>query len=86
MNIINAPAISSVVGKGNPFKLTITGTNFHQVCLVKIEGNEVWTIWKSATQVLAKSVRYYVPKGKAVQITVTNLDENLTSAPFTFTR
>ena len=86
VSVVPPPAISSVVGKGNPYKLYIMGTNFHPGCLVKIDGAEVWTIWKSPTQILARNVRYYVPKGKAVQITVTNMDDNLASAPFTFTR
>jgi len=86
VKVIPPPAIASVRGKNNPYRLFLTGTNFHQGCTVQIDGNVVASVWKSATQVQTKGVAYYVPKGRTVSITVTNQDDGITSAPFSFSR
>jgi hypothetical protein len=83
------PLITSVVKVGNPFRLKIYGSNFHEGCTVKIDGAAVpQTKWKNEGKVVAKkgrNLKAMVPKGVPVQITVTS-SEGAVSAPFTYTR
>ena len=86
---INPPAITSVRKMGSPFRLKITGSNFHSDCTVKINGSAVpQTLYKNSGLVLAKkgaALKALVPKGTTVQVTVTNNDDGGVSAPFSFT-
>ena len=86
---INPPAISSVTKAGSPFRLKITGSNFHSNCTVKVNGASVpLSQYKSPSLVIAKkgaALKAMVPKGVTVQITVTNNDDGGVSAPFSFT-
>jgi PKD repeat protein len=82
-------SISSVTKKAPPFKLILLGSNFHNPCTVKVNGVTRGTVtWKSATKIVAKGtdLKTACPKGTAVQITVTNTDDGVDSAPFTYTR
>jgi hypothetical protein len=68
----------------------ISGSNFHQNCTVKINGTVVpTTVYRSATSVEAQkgaALKAMVPKGQAVQVTVTNNDDGGVSQPFSYTR
>jgi PKD repeat protein/N-acetylneuraminic acid mutarotase len=86
---IDPPVISAVQALSAPLRLKITGSNFHGACTIKIDGTAVSTTqWKSSTLVKAKGsdLKTLLPKGVTVQITVTNDDDGITSAPFSFTR
>ena len=82
------PAIASIVKKGNPFRLDITGSDFHSACEVRIDGVAApQTKVKTSTRVLAKgggSLKAMVPKGQTVMVTVVNTDDGGISAPFPF--
>jgi hypothetical protein len=83
------PLISSVVKKGNPYRLALSGSNFHVGCTVKVNGTDVpQTVFKSATSLQAKggsALKALLPKGVPAQITVVNNDDGGVSAAFTFT-
>ncbi len=85
---VDVPVITSVRKLGGPFRLAITGSLFHNLCTVKINGNAVpMTTLKRDGSLLArqgKILKAMVPKGTAVSVTVTNTDEEVTSAPFSF--
>ncbi len=84
------PVITAVVKAGNPFRLKVSGSNFHVGCTVKINGVPVPTTkFKSVVLVVAKSgaaLKAMVPVGVPVQITVTNNDDGGVSTPFSYTR
>lgn len=81
------PAIASVFKLGSPFWLKITGSNFVSGPVAKINGTPApSTDVKNAQKVLAGSGsarKELVPKGTAVQVTVSNTD-GITSAPFAY--
>lgn len=83
------PAVTSVTQKRGPFRLILLGSNFHNPCTVKVNGETKGTVtWKSITKIVAKGtdLKAACPKGTTVQITVTNTDDGGTSAPVPFTR
>lgn len=81
--------ISSVSALKNPFRLSITGSNFSYDCVVKINGNAVpKTKSKGSTKIIAKggsTLKNMVPKGTPVTITVED-NQGGTSKPFSYTR
>lgn len=87
---VPAPIITSVVKVPNPFRLKVSGTNFHVGCTVKINGVPVpTTTYKSGTLVVAKKgavLKAMVPLAVPVQITVTNNDDGGVSAPYPYVR
>jgi hypothetical protein len=86
---VDPPVISTAKAAGTPLVLKVTGSNFHSACTVKVNGAPVPTTqWKSATLVKGKgsTLKTMLPKGTPVQITVTNDDDGISSAPFTYTR
>lgn len=86
------PAITAVTKVTNPppLKLKVAGSNFHQGCVIQINGQPVpQTQYVSSTLVKAKggaALKAMVPKGVPVVVTVVNTDQSLTSNGFTFTR
>jgi hypothetical protein len=86
------PAITSIkkVTSPPPLKLKITGSNFQQGCVIKINGQAVpLTQYKSNSLIKAKggaTLKAMLPKGVPVVVTVVNTDQGLTSEGFTFTR
>ncbi len=82
------PLISAAKALPNPFRLKLTGSNFHSGCTLTIGGTSVPVTYKSSTTLLAKgsAVKALLPKGTAVQLVVTNNDDGGVSAPFTYTR
>ncbi len=90
ISTILPPVITAVAKLTNPFRLKLTGSNFHAGCTVKIGGQPVpTTTWKSETQVVAKkgaTLKAMLPAGSASQITVVNNDDGGVSQPFSFTR
>ena len=84
------PIITSVVKVSNPFRLKVSGTNFHVGCTVKINGVPVpITTYKGGTLVVAKKgavLKAMVPLAVPVQITVTNNDDGGVSAPYPYVR
>ncbi len=87
---VQPPVISSATKLTNPFRLKLTGSNFHSGCTVNINGQPVpTTTWKSATQVIAKkgaTLKAMLPAGVSVQITVVNNDDGGVSQPFSYQR
>jgi hypothetical protein len=87
---VRPPAIASVVKKTNPLRLVVTGTDFLNPCSVRINGVDVpTTTWKSETKVVAKSgaaLKALLPKGTPVSVTVYNIADAISSAPYTYTR
>ncbi len=87
---VPAPIITSVVKVPNPFRLKVSGTNFHVGCTVKINGVPVpITTYKRGTLVVAKKgavLKAMVPLAVPVQITVTNNDDGGVSAPYLYVR
>ena len=87
---IPPPAIGLVKALTNPFRLSISGLNFHSGCTVKIDGQSVpQTIWKNSALLLAKggaALKAMAPKGTTVSITVTNNDDGGVSGPYPFSR
>ena len=85
---ITPPAISSVAKAGNPFRLKVYGTNFHQGCTVKVNGTAVpQTLLKNSGFLIAKgggALKAMVPRGTSVWVTVTNNDDGGISVPFSF--
>ncbi len=88
--VVVPPQIGSVSTMKDPFRLKIKGRKFHQSARVKIDGMEVSeTKWKDDITIIAKggkALKNLIPRGVTVEITVTNVDDNGTSAPFEFTR
>jgi V8-like Glu-specific endopeptidase len=84
------PTILSVSKATDPFRLILTGGNFHNPCTVKIGGVAVpTTTYKDSTKVVAKggsTLKAMVPKGTAVSVTVTNSDDGGVSVPWPYTR
>ena len=84
------PVISNISKISGPFRLKIIGSNFHPGCVVKVNDIEVpHTSYKSSTKVIAEkgtALKNLLPKGVAVQITVTNTDDGGVSGPMTFVR
>ena len=89
VSVTAPPSISSVQELSSPFRLKVTGGNFHPDCAVKINGQTVpQTSFKSPNKVLAMkgpALKALCPKGQTVQITLTNNDDGGISAPFSFT-
>jgi PKD repeat protein len=90
VHTINPPVITGVAKGSNPFRLIVTGSNFHQNCTVKISGTTApETQYVSSSRVKARggsALKALCPKGVTVQVTVTNNDDGGVSAPFPFTR
>jgi len=90
INPVIPPVVSGVVKATDPFRLKISGTNFHSNCTVMVNGSPVPSqVWKSSTQVNAKggsALKAMLPKGVTVQITVKNNDDGGVSANFPYTR
>lgn len=86
---VTPPSINGVTKKGSPFRLIITGANFHSDCKIKINGVDVpSTVYKSENKVVAKGgtqLKQMVPKGQNVAITVENSDGGV-SEPYYYTR
>jgi PKD repeat protein len=84
------PVIALVQALTSPFRLRISGLNFHPGCTVLIDGTSVpQTVWKSSALLVAKggsALKALVPKGTPVQITVVNHDDGGVSGSFPFTR
>lgn len=84
------PGISSIKKLTSPFRLKITGANFHPGCQVKIDGSPAPSaVLKSSEVVIATgggTLKAMTPKGVRVQVTVVNGDDGGVSAPFAFTR
>lgn len=84
------PVIALVQALTSPFRLRVSGLNFHPGCTVQIDGTPVpQTVWKSSSQLVAKSgsaLKALAPKGTPVQITVVNHDDGGVSGSFPFTR
>ncbi len=85
---IDPPAITSVSKAGAPFRLKIYGTNFHEGCVVKINGEAVPQVkFKNEGNLVAKkgaALKAMVPKGTQVMITVVNTDDGGVSGAFPF--
>jgi len=83
------PVIAGVAKGSNPFKLTVTGTNFQPGCVVKINGVDAngTQVYVSSTEIKQKgdSLKSQLPKGTAVSITVVNPDGGVSNA-YSFTR
>jgi hypothetical protein len=85
------PSITKITKITNPppLKLKVAGSNFHQGCVVKINGQAVpQTQYVSSTLVKAKgsTLKAMLPKGMTVVVTVENTDQSLTSDGMNFTR
>jgi hypothetical protein len=83
------PQVAAVTKAGNPFRLKVSGSNFHPRSFVSVNGVPAPdTVWKSGSLVVAKgdSLKAMVPKGVTVQVRVTNADDGGVSEPFPFTR
>ena len=85
---VSLPSISSVAKLSSPFRLKVTGGNFHGGCTIKVDGTAVpQTVFKSSTSLQATggaALKALVPKGRTVQITVTNNEDGGISAPHSF--
>lgn len=85
---VEVPVIAAVKKQGSPFRLSIAGSLFHQDCEVRVNGYSVpMTMWKNTGALLARqgsALKAMVPKGVSVNVTVANLDDQTTSAPFPF--
>ena len=90
INPIVPPTVTGVSKMSDPFRLKITGSNFHANCTIYIGGVAVpVTTFKSSSELVAKkgsSLKAMVPKGVPVEITVKNNDDGGVSAAFTYTR
>ena len=80
----NPPAIARIKPGSDPFRLTVTGANFHSQVAVTIAG-QPWTNvrWKSATSIVlqgGKALKALFPKNTWVPVTVTNVDDGLSVA------
>ncbi len=82
------PVITSVQKLTNPFRLKVTGSNFHSGCTMTINGTSVPVTYKGSSSLIVKgsTVKALVPKGVAVSIVVTNPDDGGVSATYTYTR
>jgi len=84
------PIITGITKAGDPFRLKVSGGNFHTGCTIKVNGAPVpTTTYKSGALVVAKKgafLKAMFPAGVPVQITVTNNDDGGVSAPVTFVR
>lgn len=82
------PVIVDVKKLSSPFRLKFFGENFHRSCVVNVSGTPVpQTTFKSGSQILAGSgaaLKALVPKGRTVQLTVTNTDDGGVSQPVSF--
>jgi len=85
---VDPPVISAVYKAGAPFRLKIYGTNFHEGCVVKINGDAVPQVkFKNEGKLVAKkgaALKAMVPKGTQVMITVENTDDGGVSGAFPF--
>lgn len=90
IRVTDPPVISFVKKLTDPFRLKVLGSNFHEGCKIKVDGQAVpQTSYKSAGKVIAMkgaALKALCPKGQTVAITVTNNDDGSVSAPFSFTR
>ncbi len=82
------PVIATARALANPFRLKLTGSNFHAGCTLTISGTPAPVTYKNSGTILAKgtSVKALLPKGVTVQLVVTNTDDGGVSAAFSFTR
>ncbi len=82
--------IKKVTDPPGTFFLKVMGINFHAGAVIKINGAFVpQSIYKSGSQVNAQggdALKAMLPKGVPVNVTVTNTDNNITSANFSFVR
>lgn len=83
------PQISSVTKLTSPFRLRVSGANFKETSVIKINGVAVpQTVYKNANTLVAKggtALKDMCPKGVTVKITVDNGNGNI-SNEFLFTR
>jgi hypothetical protein len=86
--MVPPPVITSAQKLASPLRLKVSGSNFHRDFTLKINGTPVTATYKSDALVLAKgtSLKMLLPKGIAVNLTVTNNDDGGISAPFSYTR
>ncbi len=86
---VNGPRVMSVATASDPFRLKVRGSGFLEGAVIKIDGAAVpETRYKGPQKLIAYKgslLKAMLPKGIAVQVTVTNPD-GVTSQPFTFTR
>jgi hypothetical protein len=82
------PIITSAQKLASPLRLKVSGSNFHPDFTLKINGTPVTATYKNNALVLAKgtSLKMLLPKGVAVNLTITNNDDGGISAPFSYTR
>lgn len=87
---VTPPRLDAVTKLPPPFRLRLTGGNFHSSCEVRINGAPVpTTAWKSEGKVVAKggsALKALAPKGTPVEVVLVNLDDGGVSAPVLFTR
>ena len=84
------PTVSAVKAAVNPYRLIVTGSNFHAAMTATI-GTTSWTgvVVRSGSKAMIKggaSLKALLPKGPPVSITISNSDDGGTSSAFMFTR
>ena len=84
------PVIASAQSMGNPFRIGLTGSNFHSSVTVKVSNFALSNFQiVGPTEILLKGgrgLKSLFLKGVPTPITVTNNDDGGTSAPYLFTR
>ncbi len=84
------PVIFGGAKTSAPFRMVLSGANFHPSARVLIGGVPApATVYKSSAKVVAKggaALKAMLPKGRSVQITVRNDDDGGISEPLFFTR
>ena len=86
-----APVVINGVSKStNPFRIKMTGSNFHTDCILLIDGTPVpldYWVRKSDSLIVVKGKAFkHIPKGTAITITVYNPDDGCAGGTFIFTR
>lgn len=84
------PQILGIKALSAPFRLKISGTNFHKGCSVTINGvNVLSSAWKNSQSITLKggmALKGMVPVGVPVEVVVSNDDDRLNSHRFAYTR
>jgi hypothetical protein len=87
---VEPPVISAIVPAGNPYRLTLFGTNFHPSARVFLDGKPVpSTVYVSGSKLRAEggpALKALLPKKTSVEITVKNTDDGGISAASPFSR
>ena len=90
VTVLPPPVINAIKKMTSPFRLKVTGSNFHASFRVMI-GTTPWTnvAWKNSGKLVIKggaSLKALLPKGVPVAITVINTDDGGTSTAVPFKR